>query len=258
MKKIMDEKLIKEYLFGIVREKYDIIKDNCADNQQDVLLIELALFALYSRYIYITELEVASGRIQVRLCKCNDEEKNCLTQMNGDNLVTRKKMDKVVNGKIKSDCQNNNDIYSYILLPFDSNKGSLNTKRASCIGYNDNLFVFFESLGDLYKKRFMCDETEDKVKNCICEYKSFWELFGEGEEGYNHYMDAFCLKDIQEIKKNNDEFYLKRIYSKGWRDDNFRELERIYSNYESLLEDFHSKRKKMVIKRLQDIFTSSV
>lgn len=258
MKKITDEKLIKEYLYGIVREKHDIIKDNCADIQQDVLLMELALFVICREYVNITELEVTSSKIQARLCKRNDKDKNCFIQLNGDNLVTRKKMDKELNGKRKSDCLNNNDIYSYVLLPFDSNKGSLNKKRASCAGYNDNLFVFFESLEELYKKGFMKDDDEDKVKNCICEYKFFWDLFGEGEIGYKHYLDSFCLNDIHGLKKDYGEFYLKRIYSKGWRDDNFSELERIYSNYESLLKDFHSKRKKLMIKRLQDICTSTV
>lgn len=258
MKKLSNEKTIKEYLYGIVIEKYEDIKDDCVDNQQDVLLIELLLFVLYSGYINITELKVVSGSIQVRLCKCNDIEKNCLIQLNGDNLITRKKMDKVVNGKIKSDCQNNKDIYSYILLPFDSNKGSLNTKRASCVGYNDNLFVFFESLGELYKKGFVCDETEDKVKNCICGYKYFWELFGEGEAGYNHYIDAFCLKDIHGLKKDYGEFYVKRIYSKGWRNDNSCRRKKIYNNYENLLKDFHGKRKELMINRLQEICTLAV
>ncbi|MDW2796160.1 hypothetical protein RZO55_00975 [Clostridium boliviensis] len=229
MKKITDEKLIKEYLYGIVREKYDIIKDNCADIQQDVLMTELALFVIWREYVNITELVVTSSKIKARLCKRNDKDKNCYIQLNGD-----------------------------ILLPFDSNKGSLNKKRASCAGYNDNLFVFFESLEELYKKGFMNDDDEDKVKNCICEYKFFWDLFGEGEIGYKHYLDSFCLNDIRGLKRDYSEFYLKRIYSKVWRDDNFSELESIYSNYESLLKDFHSKRKKLMIKRLQDICTSVV
>ena len=253
MIKLSNENTIKVYLYGIVREKYEDIKDDCVDNQQDVLLIELLLFVLHSGYINITELKVESGSIQVKLCKFNDNEKNCHIQLNGDNLVTRKKMDKVVNGKIKSDCQNNKDIYSYILLPFDSTKGSLNTKRASCVGYNDNLFVFFESLRELYKKGFVSDETEDKVKKCICEYKSFWELFGEGEVGYNHYIDAFCLKDIRGLINDYGEFYEKRIYSKGWRNDNSYKLKSIYDNYENLLNDFHGKRKELMVKRLQEI-----
>lgn len=99
MKKITDEKLIKEYLYGIVREKHDIIKDNCADIQQDVLLMELALFVICREYVNITELEVTSSKIQARLCKRNDKDKNCFIQLNGDNLVTRKKMDKELNEK---------------------------------------------------------------------------------------------------------------------------------------------------------------
>ena len=61
----------------------------------------------------------------------------------------------------------------------------------------------------MYEVDFQCDDHGDKLKKCICEYKDFWELFGTQINGYEHYLDTFCLRCIEDLREDNLEFILR-------------------------------------------------
>lgn len=249
--KLENKEDVHIYLNRILQNGLTEVQIKAADIDINVILCEVTFFILYSEQVDILSLEVSANRIFVKLCKCGDEKTCYSTQIRGDNLVTRKKMDKVILGKRQSDCNNNEDIYSYTFFPFEATKGSINTKRASCSGYNDNLFAFFETLEQMYKLNFYNDEPDNKLKRCICEYRDFWELFGTGINGYKNYLDAFCLNCVEEFRKDNLEFFSKTVYSRTWREKNADNLEKVFGKYKALLESFHNKRKGEICKRIQ-------
>lgn len=176
--------------------------------------------------------------------------------LRGDNLVTRKQMyirmfsrEKYLKEKIEND----QHIYSYMLIPHNSADGrcQLNSKRASVYGYNDNPFVFLRTLQKIYESGFNVDEGKDKVEEEILSEnnRKFWKLFGEGKAGFDKFLYIFCLNCYYSLYKNSkyEKFFQKETeYKEG-----------DWETYEMLLKDFMDLRKKEIKERLDKIDNSN-
>ena len=98
---VIEKNKVKVYLRKIIQEQFKEKQEGVSDINMQIILIELALFGLYSEYVDIEELKICTNCIYVKMYKRNDKSKSCFIQIRGDNLVTRKKMDKVIMGKRK-------------------------------------------------------------------------------------------------------------------------------------------------------------
>ena len=171
--------------------------------------------------------------------------------LSGDNLITKKQMWRRIYHKRKTTdgVDNDNVLSAYIVLPRIKNdyRSNVNNLRSSTLGYNDNPFVFFDMLRDMYICCF--DEKKiskqlDWVEKAIIRTKVFWELFGHGEEGYKNCEEAFCVRGIRELCKEEKYkvFLCKEIPSKNdWK------------FYEELLEKLKTIRKEQMQERLEAI-----
>lgn len=239
-------------------EKYlrSVLEKNWSKNTDDVdiecIQSELLLFIIWGSKITVKEMEFSSKYIIVTLGKESDETQTFEVEIRGDNLITVKNMDRRIKGKRKSDGSNGEDIFSYSFFPFKTANDSINMKRASCAEYNDNVFVFFETLKRMYELGFENNGQLDKVEWCICEQKEFWKMFGTGEAGYKAYLKAFCLNGIEELRKEYPIFFEKRVYTKEWREKNADNLEQISEDYKCLLNKFYEKRRKEMNARLKE------
>ena len=126
--------------------------------------------------------------------------------MSGDNLITQKQMWRRAYRKRKApdNAKNDDEFFAYIILPRIRNiyRSNVNNVRNSTYGYNDNPFLFFKVLRNIYICEF--DETKaseplDYVEKAIIQTKSFWVLFGLGAEGYAECERAFCVRGILEL-----------------------------------------------------------
>ena len=171
--------------------------------------------------------------------------------LSGDNLITKKQMWRRIYHKRKTIDEVNNDnvLSAYIVLPRIKNdyRSNVNNIRSSTWGYNDNPFVFFDVLRDMYICYF--DEKKiskqlDWVEKAIIRTKVFWELFGQGEEGYKNCEVAFCVRGIRELceEEKYKVFLCKNIPRKNdWK------------LYEELLEKLRTIRKEQMQERLDAI-----
>lgn len=171
--------------------------------------------------------------------------------LSGDNLITKKQMWRRAYRKRKApDAAKNDDVFfAYIILPRIRNiyRSNVNNVRNSAYGYNDNPFLFFEALRNMYICEF--DETKvseplDYVEKAIIQTKPFWGLFGLGAEGYAEYERAFCVRGILEIcaDEKYKKFLCKRIP----------EVEDL-PLYEELLDKLRAIREVQMTERLETI-----
>lgn len=223
---------------GIRRLENVIIDKECRDTDIRVITEEIEIFfrdkadqfTFENKYFYLQNTNI------------------CLS---GDNLITKKQMWRRINHQRKTPNSVDNDqVFSaYIVLPRIKNdyRSNVNNARSSTWGYNDNPFVFFNVLRDMYICYF--DEKKiskqlDWVEKAIIQTKVFWELFGRGEEGYKNCEESFCVRGIRELCE--EEKY-KAFLCKGIppKDD--------WKLYEELLEKLRTIRKKQMLKRLETI-----
>lgn len=140
--------------------------------------------------------------------------------LSGDNLITKKQMWRRAwhRRKAPEGVENDKIFSSYIILPRIKNnyRSNVNNARNSTYGYNDNPFLFFKTLKNMYICEF--DETKaseplDCVEKAIIQTKPFWELFGFGAEGYAECERAFCVRGILKLcaGERYKEFLGKRI-----------------------------------------------
>ena len=169
--------------------------------------------------------------------------------LSGDNLITKRQMWRRAYRKRKAPENAKNDVqfFAYIILPRikKSYRSNVNNVRNSAYGYNDNPFLFFKALRNMYICEF--DETKageplDYVEKAIIQTKPFWVLFGVGEDGYTEYERTFCVRGI--LKLCVDEkykiFLCKRIP----------EVEDLQL-YEELLDELRTIRKAQMTERLE-------
>ena len=104
--------------------------------------------------------------------------------MSGDNLITQKQMWRRAyrKRKVPVNVKNDDKFFAYIILPRIRNiyRSNVNNVRNSTYGYNDNPFLFFKVLRNMYICEF--DETKvseplDYVERAIIQTKPFWILF---------------------------------------------------------------------------------
>ena len=169
--------------------------------------------------------------------------------MSGDNLITQKQMWRRAYRKRKApdNAKNDDEFFAYIILPRIRNiyRSNVNNVRNSTYGYNDNPFLFFKVLRNIYICEF--DETKaseplDYVEKAIIQTKSFWILFGLGAEGYAECERAFCVRGILELCA--DEKYRKFLCKR------IPEVEDL-SLYEEVLEKLRTIRKAQMTERLE-------
>lgn len=140
--------------------------------------------------------------------------------MSGDNLITQKQMWRRAyrKRKVPVNVKNDDKFFAYIILPRikNINRSNVNNVRNSTYGYNDNPFLFFKVLRNMYICEF--DETKvseplDYVERAIIQTKPFWILFGLGAEGYAECERAFCVRGILELCADEKyrKFLRKRI-----------------------------------------------
>ena len=169
--------------------------------------------------------------------------------MSGDNLITQKQMWRRAyrKRKVPVNVKNDDKFFAYIILPRIRNiyRSNVNNVRNSTYGYNDNPFLFFKVLRNMYICEF--DETKvseplDYVERAIIQTKPFWILFGLGAEGYAECERAFCVRGILELCADEKyrKFMCKRIP----------ETEDL-SLYEEVLEKLRVIRKAQMIERLE-------
>lgn len=222
-------------------EKEEIYENNeLSDQNKSVIMEESKLyFSDKEKYNYGIDGNV----ILLKNLYC--EHNICLR---GDNLITRKQMYNRVfekNMSKKLEPQNNGDIYSFIIMPHIKYKArcQINSKRASCGEYNDNPFVFFSVLKNLYLSNFE-KENADKVETFIIKTKPFWETFGKNIEGYNEYLNVFCLTCINDLMTNKQYkvFFQKYNNQFVWGDEE-------WEVYNELLISFQESRKEDMLQR---------
>ncbi|MBQ8946475.1 MAG: hypothetical protein IJ058_06610 [Lachnospiraceae bacterium] len=201
------------------------LKKTCSDTDPNIILEELHM---YLPDIIRDNLEQDKGYYKLK-----DRD----IWFSGDNLITRKQMYRRIFKKkqIDTGIQNDKEFVSYIILPFikGNRYSGVNSLRAAAGDYNDNPFVFFEVL----KEMFLCDfslegNTLDPVKKAIILTKNYWAIFGEGENGWNCYQKTFgleCLNDLKKIENN------KKYFSKF--NDKYE-----WDEYNKLLTEFKEKR----------------
>ena len=167
-------------------------------------------------------------------------EKTKQIRIGGDNLVTRKQMYRRMHSAKKSPdiiC-NDDKLSSFILLPLviGDRNSSVNTKRNSVSGYNDNPFAFVTLLKELYMKEFEISQNSyDKLEWAMYQTREYWKIFGSGVDGFEKYISTFCLTCIYELEKNDKykKFFCKKKYGKEeWED------------YDELISQFAEMRKK--------------
>ena len=168
--------------------------------------------------------------------------------LSGDNLITRKQMYRRIyhQRKTPEGVDNDHVFSSYIVLPRIKNVycSNVNIARSSTWGYNDNPFVFFNVLRDMYICCFDVKKISrqiDWVEKTIIKTKVFWKLFGHGEEGYKNCERAFCVKGIRELCEKEK---YKVFLCKGIPQENDWKL------YEELLGKLRTIRKEQMLKRL--------
>ena len=111
--------------------------------------------------------------------------------MSGDNLITQKQMWRRAYRKRKApdNAKNDDEFFAYIILPRIRNiyRSNVNNVRNSTYGYNDNPFLFFKVLRNIYICEF--DETKaseplDYVEKAIIQTKlSLIHIYGASGEG---------------------------------------------------------------------------
>lgn len=169
--------------------------------------------------------------------------------LSGDNLITQKQMWRRTYHKRKApdDVKNADEFFAYIILPRIRNiyRSNVNNVRNSTYGYNDNPFLFFKVLRNMYICEF--DETKaseplDYVEKAIIQTKPFWVLFGIGAEGYEECERIFCVRGILELCADvkYKKFLCKRIP----------EIEDL-PIYEELLDKLRMIRKTQMAERLE-------
>lgn len=169
--------------------------------------------------------------------------------LSGDNLITKKQMWRRAyhQRKTPEGVENDKVFSAYIILPRIRNiyRSNVNNVRNSAYGYNDNPFLFFKALRNMYICEF--DETKareplDYVEKAIIQTKPFWVLFGLGAQGYAECERAFCVRGILELcaDEKYKKFLCKRIP----------EVEEL-SLYEELLEKLRTIRKVQMTERLE-------
>ena len=111
--------------------------------------------------------------------------------LSGDNLITKKQMWRRIHHRRKTPQNIKNDkiFSSYIILPRIRNdyRRNVNNVRNSTYGYNDNPFLFFKALRNMYICEFdksKASKPLDYVEKAIIQTNLFWKLFGNEEEGY--------------------------------------------------------------------------
>lgn len=232
--KITEEDIDKEY--------------NGGDQDTCVLDLEILLYFQLNDNFKVK-------RINKNVILTNDKN-NKEIYLRGDNLITKKTMYRRIffpsfKEYLNSKIENDNHIYSYILMPHikSAAKCQLNSKRASVGEYSDNPFVFFNSLKSLYNSNFE-KKTVDKVEEWIIKNKEFWELFGNENEGYKNYLRTFCLEEIEELMEfcdcNYKKFFEKRIIPEEWG-------QKEWTEYVEILYCFRDKRKKCLMERVSQI-----
>ena len=169
--------------------------------------------------------------------------------LSGDNLITKKQMWRraLHQRKTPEGVENDKVFLAYIILPRIKNnyRSNVNNVRNSTYGYNDNPFLFFKVLRNMYICEF--DESKlnvslDYVEKAIIQTKSFWELFGHGAEGYAECERAFCVHGILELCA--DEKYKKFLRKR------ITEVEDL-PIYEELLDKLRAIRKVELSERLE-------
>lgn len=171
--------------------------------------------------------------------------------MSGDNLITQKQMWRRAyrKRKVPVNVKNDDKFFAYIILPRikNINRSNVNNVRNSTYGYNDNPFLFFKVLRNMYICEF--DETKvseplDYVERAIIQTKPFWILFGLGAEGYAECERAFCVRGILELCV--DEKYRKFLRKRIPETEDF-------ALYEEVLEKLRVIRKAQMTERLEAI-----
>jgi len=229
---ITEEEIEKEY--------------NGGDQDINVLEVEMLLY-FQSDNNFLIQREYK----YVILTEKNENKKFYLR---GDNLITKKKMFLKIFSRyeyLKNKIENDNHIYFFILMPhiLKKSKCQINSKRASVGEYNDNPFVFFESLRKMYCSNFE-KEVPDLVEQWIIINKDFWGLIGEGINGYKNYLEVFCLQEISEIMESSNVEYKKifdkKIIPKEWGEEE-------WEQYVNILYVLRDKRKESMKARLKKI-----
>lgn len=169
--------------------------------------------------------------------------------LSGDNLITQKQMWRRAYRKRKApdNAKNDDKFWAYIILPRIKNiyRSNINNVRNSTYGYNDNPFLFFKTLRNMYICEFdesKSSESLDYVEKAIIQTKPFWELFGLGAEGYAECERAFCVRGILNLCA--DEKYKKFLCKE------IPEVEDL-PLYEELLEKLRTIRKAQMTERLE-------
>ena len=169
-------------------------------------------------------------------CRCNNLQKLFAT-------LCKKYLQKTA----PDNARNDDEFLAYIILPRIRNiyRSNVNNVRNSTYGYNDNPFLFFKVLRNMYICEF--DETKtceplDYVEKAVIQTKPFWALFGLGEQGYAECERAFCVCGILELCA--DEKYIKFLCKR------IPEVEEL-SLYEELLEKLRTIRKAQMTERLE-------
>ncbi len=184
------------YRINVVDE--ETLKKNCSDTDRETILKELQI---YIPSIIQDNLSFEMGYYRLI---------NRKIWFSGDNLITRKQMYRRINKKKIPEVENDHDFASYIILPFikGNRYSGVNTLRASTGGYDDNPFVFFEVLKELFLCGFSLDcDTCDAVKKAIILTKDYWDLFGKGEDGWECYRKTFGLICLEDLKEKDYEKY---------------------------------------------------
>lgn len=170
-----------------------LVDKECGDTETEVIKDEIKIFfgdnaekfTFKNKYFYLNDTNI------------------CLS---GDNLITKKQMWRRSYHKRKAPdgVKNDDKFLAYIVLPRIQNnyRSNVNSTRNSTFGYNDNPFLFFYVLNKMYKCEFdesKTSESLDYVEKSIVLTKAFWELFGQGVEGYAECEKAFCVSGILKL-----------------------------------------------------------
>ena len=103
--------------------------------------------------------------------------------------------------------------------------------------------ISFYNESNMYLANFE-KENADKVETFIIMTKPFWETFGKNIEGYNEYLNVFCLTCINDLMTNEQYkmFFLKYDNQFVWGDEE-------WEVYNELLVSFQESRKVDMLQR---------
>lgn len=177
---------------------------------------------------------------------------NIKVNLRNDTLITYKQMYKRLFGLKKykqAHIENDEHLYSFMPLPHivGGSRCQLNSKRASLATYNDNPFIFFKVLHEMY----LCDFNKadrDEVEELIMKKENvdYWKMFGSLEEGYQSYLHTYCLDFL--LSWENSEEYHSFFEKKYLYDIENREL--FWNHYLEMMQDFIAERSSLMEKNM--------